>query len=34
MKQATFSGRVLLPMDVIKAARAGDPLALRQEEPV
>ena len=34
MKQATFNGRVLLPMDVIKAARASDPLALRQEEPV
>ena len=34
MKQATFNGRVLLPMDVIKAARASDPLALRPEEPV
>ena len=30
MKQATFNGRVLLPMDVIKAARAGDPLALER----
>ena len=28
MKQPTFNGRVLLPMDVIEAARAGDPLAL------
>ena len=27
MKQPTFNGRVLLPMDVIEAARAGDPLA-------
>ena len=26
MKQPTFNGRVLLPMDVIAAARAGDPL--------
>ena len=30
MKQATFNGRVLLPMDVIKAARAGDSLALER----
>ena len=28
MKQPTFNSRVLLPMDVIEAARAGDPLAL------
>ena len=28
MKQPTFNGRVLLPMDVIEATRAGDPLAL------
>lgn len=28
MKQPTFNGRVLLPVDVIEAARAGDPLAL------
>ena len=28
MKQPTFNGRVLLPMDVIEAARTGDPLAL------
>lgn len=28
MKQPTFYGRVLLTMDVIEAARAGDPLAL------
>lgn len=30
MKQLTFNGRVLLPMDVIEAARAGDPLALER----
>ena len=30
MKQSTFNGRVLLPMDVIEAARAGDPLALER----
>ena len=30
MKQPTFNGRVLLPMDVIKAARAGDALALER----
>lgn len=30
MKQPTFNGRVLLPMDVIEAARAGDPLALER----
>ena len=28
MKQPTFNDRVLLPMEVIEAARAGDPLAL------
>ena len=28
MKQPTFNGRVLLSMDVIEAARVGDPLAL------
>ena len=28
MKQPTFNGRVLLPMSVIEAARAGDPLAV------
>lgn len=28
MKQPTFNGKVLLPMDVIETARAGDPLAL------
>lgn len=28
MKQPTFNSRVLLPMDAIEAARAGDPLAL------
>lgn len=28
MKQPTFNGRVLLPMEVIEAARSGDPLAL------
>ena len=27
MKQPTFNGKVLLPMDVIEAAREGDPLA-------
>ena len=30
MKQPTFNGRGLLPMDVIEAARAGDPLALER----
>lgn len=30
MKQATFNGRELLPMDMIEAARAGDPLALER----
>lgn len=30
MKQTTFNGRVLLPMDIIEAARAGDPLALER----
>lgn len=30
MKQTAFNGRVLLPMDVIEAARAGDPLALER----
>ncbi len=30
MKQPTFNGRVLLPVDVIEAARAGDSLALEQ----
>ena len=30
MKQPAFNGRVLLPMDVIEAARAGDPLALER----
>ena len=30
MKEPTFNGRVLLPMDVIEAARAGDPLALER----
>mgnify|MGYP000409137015 FL=1 len=30
MKQATFNGRELLPMDVIEAARAGDPLAMKR----
>lgn len=30
MKQPTFNGRVLLPMDVIEAAHAGDPLALER----
>lgn len=30
MKQPTFNGRVLLPMEVIEAAREGDPLALER----
>lgn len=30
MKQPTFNRRVLLPMDVIEAARAGDPLAVER----
>ena len=30
MKQATFNGRALLPMDTIEAARAGDPLAVER----
>lgn len=30
MKQPAFNGRVLLPMDVIEAARAGDPLAVER----
>ena len=30
MKQPTFDGRVLLPIDVIETARAGDPLALER----
>lgn len=30
MKQLTFNGRVLLPMEVIEAAHAGDPLALKR----
>ena len=30
MKQPTFNGRVILPMDVIEAAHAGDPLALER----
>ena len=30
MKQPTFNSRVLLPMDVIEAARTGDPLALER----
>lgn len=30
MKQPTFNGRVLLLMDVIEAARTGDPLALER----
>ena len=30
MKQPTFNGRVLLPMDAIEAARAGDPLAVER----
>ena len=30
MKQPTFNGRVLLPMEVIEAARAGDSLALER----
>lgn len=29
-KQPTFNGRVLLPMDVIQAARAGNPFALER----
>ena len=30
MNQPTFNGRVLLPMDVIEATRAGDLLALER----
>jgi hypothetical protein len=30
MKQPTFNGRALLPMDVIEAARTGDPFALER----
>ncbi|HIW47859.1 MAG TPA: helix-turn-helix domain-containing protein [Firmicutes bacterium] len=30
MKQPTFIGRVLLPMSVIEAAHAGDPLAVER----
>ena len=30
MKQPTFNGRALLPMSVIEAARAGDPLAVER----
>ena len=30
MKQPTFNGRVLLPIDVIEAARAGDPLTVER----
>ena len=30
MKQPAFNGRMLLPMDVIEAARAGDPLTLER----
>ncbi len=30
MKQPAFDGRVLLPIDVIEAARTGDPLALER----
>lgn len=30
MTQPTFNGRVLLPMEGIEAARAGDPLALER----
>ena len=30
MKQPAFNGRVLLPMDVIEADRAGDPLTLER----
>ena len=30
MKQPAFNGRVLLPMDVIEVARAGDPLTLER----
>ena len=30
MKQPTFCGRELLPLSVIEAARAGDPLAMER----
>ena len=30
MKQPTFCGRELLPLPVIEAARAGDPLAVER----
>lgn len=30
MKQPTFNGRVLFPMDVIEAAHAGDPIAFER----
>ena len=30
MKQPAFNGRVLLPMDVIEAVHAGDPLTLER----
>lgn len=30
MKQTTFNGRVLLPVSVIEAARAGNPLAVER----
>ena len=30
MKQPTFCGRALLPLSVIEAARAGDPLAVER----
>ena len=30
MKQPTFRGRELLPLSVIEAARAGDPLAVER----
>ena len=30
MKQPTFCGRKLLPLSVIEAARAGDPLAVER----
>jgi len=30
MKQPTFCGRELLPLSVIEAARAGDPLAVER----
>ena len=30
MKQPTFNGRVLLPVSVIEAARAGDPLTVER----